>query len=296
MIECLHCGQRNHGEALYCNLCGEVLLRRGAQRFNEIGLSYNAAPRDDDLKQRASAARRFLVILALFALPPIAVLGLGWKGGLDLLVDGRNRFGPQTPLLILGGIAYLIFLNAYLTAKTGEAVGCPFFLNFVLASLPPLLPAVWARIAGCSHYKPYIYLIIDAGVAGLALYIFPDWAYLFLALTFALAPFLIYQFFGCGIGQIASDLGLYPSVIIGWLCLGPIFLLGILVCDMMGSGDPLIVVQPVSLTIHDLRGLLFDAEQIFSLYSFKVISLLYALITVFVWVKVVHEDLKLPPI
>ena len=175
----------------------------------------------------------------------------------------------------------------------GESTGSPFWKNFPLACIPFMTPAIWARIGGRSMIKPYLYLFLDAAILAVAFYFFHSWPALIVILLFCLAPFLIYQLLGCSIGPMADSMGFYPSLTLGWLCLGPVMLMGILLWAILTSMNPEWTSQPLSISLDDIRNYI-DLNQILDCEVFKISGAIYLLASFFIWIKATYENLKLP--
>lgn len=293
MIQCPYCQQKNHDQALCCAMCGEVLVHSDLRPDKESpGLPPPAQPDEDNvLECNAIRARRFLMVLFFLLLLPLLSLALSWGNTLNLLFGVEVSINVR-PLLLLAAPLYLIILYAYLMAKTGEALGLPFLPYFALSLFPFLTPYVWARIGGCSGVRPYLYLLLSLAVFALAAGFFPDWPFLLLVVIFCLLPFLIYQLLGCAIRPVTMSLGLHPNGVTGWLCLGPIFLLGLLVCDLLTSSGLAINIMGSEVVHMANLGSLFGLD--FSNYSFKLLSLVYLVTTLLLWIKIIYEAIKLP--
>jgi len=296
-MECGHCGHKNKDKALYCNLCGEVLFERDADgTFHQepmIGTSYDAFPSDDELKRIAAAARRFLIVLLGLLALPVALILVGWKARPEVFASGLGEIQRQFPLPIAALLIYFSVLFGYLTAKTGQAIGAPFFRNWLLASFPPLAPLVWARVGMRSPWRPYLYFMIDGLILAGGIYFLHAWPYLLLVMGFCMTPFIIYQFLGCAIGPVASLLGLYPSLVVLWLCLGPILLGGILLWEMIGVMSTNGPIEEWMLTCRNFQDYICMGAW-FNYSFFTVAASLYLLATACAWIKTVYEDLKLP--
>ena len=296
-MKCDTCGTKNEQGEISCGRCGRMLpLERHTGPGDPlIGISYEAQPEDNFMTMYAARGRRFLlvfsmmfvILLGLAALPMLlAPAGAGKAAG-DSDITGLSTLGM--------GLFGLVFV-AYLIGKTGESVGAPFAFNFLLALIPPLWPAVLARIGGRKLYLPYLYLAITLGAyVGIA-WFFGEYSYVAGSLFLLILPLLIYQLLGCAICQIGPALGYGPIPSFMWLCVAPVVLF---VSLLKSQGYEWLEVASI-VDIKDLATsvrLLGENLSVSALMSFSSISLailFFALLTHLLWIRSVYQNLCYP--
>lgn len=295
-MECPNCGQNNKDKALYCNMCGQVMLppvRTVEEQLHDAPGSPNYVPTDNDLKRCAAVSRRFLLTVMALLLVPFALTLLGWKAGQNPLEP--DFAGPEANQrsLLFWGLTYASAIYGYVLAKTGQSYGAKFWPNFVLGAIPLTAPAAWANICGRPPLRPYVCLIADALILGGGYLLSRYYPFLMIVLIFCMLPFVIYHYFGCALGQIGHALGFPQGALALWLCMGPTVLLGILLFNvvtdphMSFSGDPFAI---------GLTRLYYaiSLDVILSYYVFKFLCAAWLLATFYLWIKSVYQNLKLP--
>lgn len=294
---CLHCGLENSKKSLYCGQCGESLTSQRIPAYDSpipilAGPDYRIPTEfQSEFKRAAAKARWFLIMLIGLLSPPVALLITGWSRQLSPLAQMRQS--QLYPMLIAGAAVWCAVVYGFLIAKTGESNGAPFLRTFTMACLPPLTPAVWSRLSGRSPWRPYVWLLVDATMLGVAGWYLAEWPYLLLLLLLCMLPIVIYHFFGCALGTMASALGLDEPLTILWLCLLPDLLLILMVWEFLGALDPTMAQQPLALTLSEVA-IFLRPDHLMTYTFFKTLAFIYGLVTCAAWVKVVYENLKLP--
>jgi hypothetical protein len=149
-MDCSKCGYLNDNFSLACEKCSESLLVTGGGQMGFVGLapvesdgdvpvgySIGAVPESKIKNEMAVRGRRFMLaavlLQALLILAPFAFLYF-------YSAEKRSDLLEMFPGLPLGYGFFAVLTVAYLVAKTGQAVGTPFTLNFVMSLIPPSDP------------------------------------------------------------------------------------------------------------------------------------------------------------
>lgn len=255
-----------------------------------------SAPTQPEAKEQVWRARRFAMFAVLFHLPLILWV-LQWRmemtAGRSQIVDEAVA-GMDVHLSGGGLIGYLWLLIVYLTAKTAEASGVGFVLSFALAIFPPTFPAAWARIGRVSMIRAYVYLILTGA---LTWFLWKEFAYtnplLLYWLVLLLLPFLIYQAFGCAVGQVADNLDFTP-VMVGFLvCCMPSLLFVVLALE--GLPDSFIDLPRHMVDLVNARQWIpFHPEWWGNVFFFPTMSLIWISVCWVLWLNNIHKNLKIP--
>ncbi len=296
-MKCTTCGTNNPTGEISCGRCGRMLpLEKTAAGCDPlIGVSYEAQPDDNFMGMYAARGRRFLLI---FCMMFVLLLGLA---ALPMLMTpvGAGKAMSDPELLgfsTLGvGLVGLIFM-AYLFGKTGESVGAPFAVNFLLALLPPLWPAVLARIAGRPMYLPYLYLAITLAAYGGVAWLLRDYAYLTGTLFILILPLLIYQLLGCSVAQVGPALGYGPVATFVWMCFMPVVLFVILLNSQGFEWLEIASIVDMNNLAGSGRTLLpyLSKSTLLSFSSVSVTILMFGLMTHLLWIRSVYQNLCYP--
>lgn len=178
-------------------------------------------------------------------------------------------------------------------AKTGESLGARFWVNFVMACLPPLLPAVWARIGGKSVLRPYVYLMADVVIVIGAALMVRDEVLIAILTALVFVPVIFYQLFGCAVREVSTPLGLNSELAIVWLCFGPLALLMELLLE--GAHNWIANWYSESLSqFLDGAAQLLNADLVAHASTFQFLLGIYLIASWIVWVRAVYNGLKLP--
>jgi hypothetical protein len=304
-IVCARCGHINPRDTLTCGKCNERLAS-AEESFEDMmlhgnplaGSSYTSAPDDDFVARYRARGRRFMWIFAGLS---------GLTAGFGALLyfsarraaEGRlalDEFAPHGEMFALALGVCALALFAFLLAKTGEAIGHPFAANFFMALLPPLTPAVMARIGNRFVLLPYIYMIVDAVALIVAWFVFRETPLGMMIVAGLLLPFLIYQVHGCAAGEIGTALGFNYYLVIAWFCVVPMILLtvlanaiGLSVIDLAQTGD-----TPSAVRETLQAGPLALGEFMNGYSTVAVLTLAWAAFTFVLWVKAIYENLCYP--
>ncbi len=297
-MRCLQCGEINPPEMRNCRMCGEVIERRIEDALSDErrrATDSLTAPYKGPaaLKPDTAKAVRFLItLLFLQGVPALLWFGSAWMSRNGLALPGTQI---HTDTRSVQGFLVACFLigNAYLVAKTGESLGARFVGNFFLACIPPLLPAVWARIGGKSVLKPYVYILADLAIVVAAALMVREQVLIAALAALLFVPVLFYQLYGCAVREVSTPLGLNSEVSIVWLCFGPLALTVVLLID----GAQGWIVEWYSQSLGDF---IDSAHQFLSLdllmqaSTFQFLLAIYLLASWLVWVRAVYQGLKLP--
>ena len=298
MQTCLHCGRHNKRSALYCGTCGDSLAPRQHDRDSEAltlgGPAVYQPPLElkHEFRIAEAKARRFLMLLGVLVLVPLGSLAAGWAGWLD--TPQARQGSPAASLAIPGAIFYICLIYGYLIGKTSQSAGAPFASYFILGCLPPLTPALFARLCGRPMWKPYYQIFIDLAILLAVGWFLRELPYLLLILVFVMLPLIVHHLCGCVTGQLAGVLGLAPWVLGVWLCLVPNVLLILMMRDFLGAIDPLHARQPFALTLAQLQACYLSSDDLFAFNGFKLSVYTYLLVTLAGWIKLVYENLRIP--
>jgi hypothetical protein len=278
-----------------------VLIRREdpASRHSKnepmIGPSYGTqAPDKMPLKEYERRATRFVALMLLAQAVLIALVytkeTLIKMAGVDL---PAGMAADRLVLLAIGIYGWMVL--AYAMAKTGESVGLGFWLNFTMGLIPPLLPAVAARIGSRSIMWTYLYLSLDLLVMTLAVRFFEAAPLLCLLVIAAEIPLLIYHVLGCAVGSIASALGMNAYVATIWACGVPLVLLVYVAYDQGALATIVtgLVDQSGGASISLLTALL-DPSVIAGSFTLMGLVAIWGVMGWLFWLKSVYESLRYP--
>lgn len=296
-MKCKTCGSKNEQGEISCARCGRMLPLENSGEANDplIGTTYGALPEDNFMGMYAARGRRFLLVFGMLA---VIMLGLGALPYLMTPVGGgAPAIEPELlRMASLGvGVFALVFV-AYLIGKTGESVGAPFAVNFLLALIPPFWPAVLARIGGRPLYLPYLYLALTLGFYGGVMWFARDMPYIGGSLLFLLMPLMIYQLLGCSVCQTGPALGYGPALSFMWLCVAPVVLL-VMMLNSVGYGwleiADLIDFNNLAATVGGLTGSI-NLKSLLSFSSMSICIVMFLLVTHVMWIRSVYQNLCYP--
>lgn len=256
------------------------------------GVSYTSKSAVPVMKKQEARASRFIVIAAILHFPIIAWVLLNFV-----------PLSPETRELLTsivsqkGGLTiyatYFVVLAAYLTGKTAEAAGSPFWPACILGIFPPLLPMAWARIARVHPLRPYLMMIVTAVVGAFGWFFLSEKTAWLLVFICAMTPFVIHQLLGGALGRVAENLDFPPSIVLLWICLGPVALFGV----YLGEGAPDSWTEMTKLLAalvkhHTIPKLSLDYFE--GLFFAPSMITLYVIATWGLWMDNLYHNIKMP--
>ena len=300
MQTCLHCGRHNKRSALYCGTCGDSLAARGNTTADSEALTlggpavYQPPPRTETRIQDRRGQGAPLPD-ACWACWSSCRWGRWRRDGPAGWIRPRpGRAARPRAWPSPGPFFYICLIYGYLIGKTSQSAGAPFASYFILGCLPPLTPALFARLCGRPMWKPYYQIFIDLAILLAVGWFLRELPYLLLILVFVMLPLIVHHLCGCVTGQLAGVLGLAPWVLGVWLCLVPNVLLILMMRDFLGAIDPLHARQPFALTLAQLQACYLSSDDLFAFNGFKLSVYTYLLVTLAGWIKLVYENLRIP--
>lgn len=304
-MHCIRCGTNNNERALYCTMCGEPFVRPAeaeGQTEGDVltipGTSYTADNTENLDKQMVHCANRasLFVFVSLVFIVVIA-LGVVFSGAVGRMLDPEGLMTAAERSWAVGGILGflgLIFF-AFLTGKTAQALGSSFWGHFLPTLLPPFVPGVMAHIGRYPIWKPYLWLLLDAGLGVLAWQFFETHPLLMFVVMLGLAGAVPYHLMGCSVNPIGSSLGLPGGFTTGWFSFLPIaFFLyrfatgGALrnLADAIASFD-IGISASVFWSVFDVQDIQPGTGQFY-------LVILFGLFTLGFWIKAIQENLRYP--
>ena len=294
-MECPQCGQWNFDEALCCQRCGDVFMRRSTPFEADPGL---AEDREDysqssSLKQQARRARVFLVVAiawaCLIVLYPVAQR----SGALELYLPGlaqQASIGGALPGMTALVVVAIWLYVAFLISKTAQSIGLAAMPAFAVSLAPPLWPFALGRMVRKNALLVYAFLLIDAIVLTGAWTLNQTTPWLFAAAVFFLLPLVIYHLLGCAVADLATLLGYNRYLAVLWICGMPYCIFAVLAAGMGAEGfwNFLQAARDPMAGFYSLMGW-YEVVPMARclLYAWPALSL-------FFWLRAIHENLKYP--